>query len=100
MPIGRLSSSSATNHGAPLRNVFTYLLPFLALVLSGCIGAMIAGGSTAKDMAKRDSLEKAAAAGDAEAQYNLGKTFCCRVGLKMGVYDNEKATFWICKAAD
>ena len=72
----------------------------LALALSGCVGAVIEGSSAATDMAKRDGLEASAAGGNAEAQYKLGETYCCRVGLKMGVYDNDKATAWMCKAAD
>lgn len=75
------------------------LVPLVALSLNGCVGAVVEGGSVAKDMTMREALEKSAKAGSAEAQLKLGETYCCRVGLKMGVYDNEQATAWMCKAA-
>lgn len=79
--------------------VSAYLTPLIAVALSGCVGMAVEGGSTAKDMTRREILEKSAAGGNAEAQYNLGETFCCRVGPRMGVYDNEQATAWMCRAA-
>jgi TPR repeat protein len=37
-----------------------------------------------------------AEAGDPEAQYYYGRSFCCG---KRPLYDNHKALFWFCKAA-
>lgn len=45
---------------------------------------------------KRDGLEAAAQKGDAEAQYQLGRSYCCGNGAG---YDDALARQWFCKAA-
>lgn len=67
----------------------------LATVLTGCAAAAIGGGTYAVKATQRDDLQPSADAGDAEAQYRLGKSWCC-----MGPgFDTQKATEWLCKAA-
>ncbi len=67
----------------------------LLAVLSGCAAAAIGGGTYAVKATQRDQHRLSAEAGDAEAQYRLGKSWCC-----MGPgFDTQKATEWLCKAA-
>lgn len=51
----------------------------LAISLAGCFAPVVEGGWQAADYSKRGSLEPKAAAGDAQAQYDLGNTYCCVV---------------------
>lgn len=76
----------------------------LLLPLTGCIGGAIQAAKTAKDLGDRASSLDQAQAGDAEAQYKLGESWCCALGgreipVAEAVYDNETATEWLCKAA-
>ncbi len=75
----------------------------LAPSLAGCFAPVVEGGRQAADYSKRGSLEPKAAAGDAQAQYDLGNTYCCVVTgqstTAASVYDNDKATYWLCKSA-
>lgn len=67
----------------------------LIAVLCGCAAAAIGGGTYAVKAAQRDDLRPSANAGNAEAQYRLGKSWCC-----MGPgFDTQKATEWLCRAA-
>lgn len=71
--------------------------------LSACFAPLVEGARQGIDAAQRSSLEDLAAAGDAQAQYKLGKTYCCETGPQlqrsMSVYDNQKATTLLCRAA-
>lgn len=67
----------------------------LVIALTGCAAAAIGGGTYAVKATQRDDLRPLAEAGDADAQYRLGKSWCC-----MGPgFDTQKATEWLCKAA-
>lgn len=66
-----------------------------ALALPGCVAAGIGGTTYAVKASQRGDLEPKANAGDAEAQYKLGKSHCC-----MGPgFSTQTATEWLCKAA-
>ena len=72
-----------------------FILAALFVALTGCAAAAIGGGTYAVKAAKRDELRPQAQAGDAEAQYRLGQSWCC-----MGPgFDTQTATEWLCKAA-
>ena len=45
---------------------------------------------------QRVQWQQKAKAGDAEAQYRLGKAYCCG---DQGFFDTEQAVIWWCKAA-
>lgn len=80
-----------------LAPLFTVLA--LAAVLSGCAAAAIQGATRASDNAKILANEDAAAAGDVEAQMKMGDAHCCTIAGSAGVFNNQKATKWYCKAA-
>jgi TPR repeat protein len=86
-----------------LKIVTLGLLWSVCACLSGCLAPLIEGAREGYDASKRSSLEAKAAAGDAQAQYDLGKTYCCETGPQIersiSVYDNQKATEWLCKSA-
>jgi TPR repeat protein len=81
------------------------LVMALALVipLAGCFAPVVEGAHETYDYSKRSSLEPKAAAGDAQAQYELGESYCCVVTgeatTSASVYDNNKATRWLCQSA-
>lgn len=71
------------------------LMACLAPVLSGCVSAGIGGTTYAVKASQRGSLQPAAEAGDARAQYQLGLAHCC-----MGIgFSTQTATEWLCKSA-
>ena len=71
---------------------------FLALLLplSGCIEKTVELARKGPDMLDRGRLIKMAEDGDVEAQYMLGKNYCCGLGT---FYDNGQALYWWCQAA-
>lgn len=75
------------------RNILASVL--VALFASGCVGAAVNSTTYAVKAAPRAELEPLAEAGEAEAQYELGKSYCC-----MGPgFDTQTATEWLCRAA-
>lgn len=67
----------------------------VCVALQGCAGVAISSGTYAVKASGREALLEAAEAGDAQAQYELGKSWCC-----MGPgFDTETATRWLCRAA-
>jgi TPR repeat protein len=77
--------------------------PLALIALAGCVGPMM-GATTAKDVGERPAYQAKAEAGNAEAQFKLGDSWCCSVGnhqglIRKNVYDNQTATEWLCKAA-
>lgn len=67
----------------------------ISLLLSGCAAAVINTSTLAVKGLPRSELQSKADAGDAVAQYELGKSYCC-----MGPgFDTQTATEWYCKAA-
>lgn len=74
----------------------SYLLTiFILFTLSGCIDLAILGGTYGVRSSHRQELQVQAEAGDIEAQYKLGKKWCC-FGLG---FDTQIATHWLCQAA-
>ncbi len=75
----------------------------LSMLLTGCFAPVVEGVRQGADAVKRSTLQPKAEAGEAEAQYQLGMSYCCETGLAVqqsaSVYDNQKATEWLCKAA-
>lgn len=81
-----------------MRLLHTFVLG-CALGLAGCIGAALEGANMTKDEVVRANNKEAARAGDVEAQYKVGNSYCCAPGDGGAVYDNQKATEWFCRAA-
>jgi TPR repeat protein len=79
------------------------LSAILALSLTGC-AAYTQAAFTAKDMGEREIYQEKADAGDADAEYRLGDSWCCTVlghhsHLQQKIHDNQTATEWLCKSA-
>lgn len=73
----------------------TWVLIAVSISLSGCIAAAVNTSTYAVKGMSRGELLPEAEAGDAVAQYELGKSYCC-----MGPgFDTQVATEWFCKAA-
>lgn len=71
------------------------LLTAGAIGLSGCVAAAVNSTAVAVKSAPRSELRPHAESGDADAQFALGKSYCC-----MGPgFDTQTATEWYCKAA-
>lgn len=67
----------------------------LAVGLTGCVGAAVNTTTLAAKGLPRADLKQRASEGDAEAQYQLGQSYCC-----MGPgFDTQTATEWYCLAA-
>lgn len=63
--------------------------------LAGCVAVATNSTTLAVKSAPRDELRPLAEDGDAQAQYELGKSYCC-----MGPgFDTHTATEWLCKSA-
>jgi len=68
--------------------------------ISGCVGVAMEGVHITNDTAIRDQYMAAAMAGDTEAQYQVGKSYCCAPKNNVDAfYNNRKATEFLCKAA-
>lgn len=80
-----------------LAAIFTGLA--LMASLSGCAAAVMQGATRASDNARIMANEDAAARGDVEAQMKMGDSHCCTIAGSAGVFNNQKATEWYCKAA-
>lgn len=69
------------------------------LALTGCVGAAVeAGRATASEVTINKHLA-AAEAGDATAQYEVGKAYCCSVNEGSELYNTPKAVAWLCRSA-
>lgn len=71
----------------------------MLVMLNGCAAVAIQGASRAKDQAVIATHESAAEAGDATAQYEVGKAHCCTIAGAVGMLNNQTATHWFCLAA-
>lgn len=78
-----------------MSTIRTLLTVFIALCLNGCIDVAILGGTYAVRSSDRDELQVLAEGGDIDAQYQLGKQWCC---FGPG-FDTQIATEWLCKSA-
>jgi hypothetical protein len=83
--------------------VLRALLAGSCLLLDGCFAPLVEGARQGMNVVERDRLQASASAGEAQAQYKLGTTYCCETGpgiqRSLSVFDNRKATEWLCKAA-
>lgn len=69
-------------------------------LLAGCVATVAEGVHVARDGAIRDRNMEAALAGDAEAQYRVGKAYCCAPRDDADAfYNNQRATEFLCAAA-
>jgi len=76
------------------------LLLFAIFCVSGCVGVALEGAHITHDTSKRDQYMSAAMAGDPEAQYIVGRSYCCAPKNNIDAfYNNHKATEYLCKAA-
>ncbi|MBT6403062.1 MAG: hypothetical protein HOK11_01415 [Rhodospirillaceae bacterium] len=82
-----------------LRRLFGPFLLLLAFNLSGCAGVALEGANIARDKVIVSQNRDAARAGDAEAQYKVGKALCCSVNEGEGFYNTPVAVSWLCRAA-
>ena len=70
-------------------------IALMGIWVQGCAAVAINTSTIAVKSAPRDELRPLAEAGDAQAKYELGKSYCC-----MGVgFSTQTATEWLCKAA-
>ena len=89
------------------KNNFSLALLTLAtattLLLNGCYTPIIEGAQQGYDAVKRKEIKTDdASPNDPVEQYKLGNTYCCKGGgplNDLSIYDNNKATYWYCKAA-
>lgn len=76
------------------------IMAFTVISLVGCVSTAMEGANMAKDKTVRSNNMDAANAGDAEAQFKVGSSYCCSPkNTTHGVYDNNKATEYLCMAA-
>jgi len=69
-------------------------------LLGGCAGVAIEGANIAKDKAEAAANMKDAEAGNAEAQYKVGKSLCCAIDEGgPSFYNTEQAVMWLCRSA-
>lgn len=73
---------------------------FLAIGLTGCVGAVTEGANIARDKSIVSSNMEAARAGDAEAQYKVGKALCCSLNEGEGFYNTPQSVEWLCRSAE
>lgn len=67
---------------------------------SACVGLTLEGARIAGNERIRAKYLSAADQGDAEAQYQVGNSYCCTPGdSDKGYYDNQIATEYLCLAA-
>ena len=70
------------------------------IFLTGCVGTVMEGAHITNDTTTRDKYMTAALAGDTDAQYRVGKSYCCAPKNDVDAfYNNRKATEFLCKAA-
>ena len=82
---------------------FLMLATATTFLLNGCYAPVIEGAQQGYDAAKRKVIKtNDESPNDPVAQYKLGNTYCCKGGGPLNdltIYDNDKATYWYCKAA-
>ena len=83
-----------------LRRTAVVLGTFGLLAFAGCAGVATEGANIAKDKVVASNNLAAAQAGNAEAQYKVGKAMCCSLNEGgQGFYDTPQSVGWLCKAA-
>lgn len=80
--------------------IFSILFLTSIMLLTGCAGVMVESARITHAATVRDNNMQAARAGNAEAQYLVGKSFCCTPRNNVDAfYNNSKATEFLCLAA-
>ena len=74
----------------------TIILTAIVVLLSGCVETIYKIGKKANQIGKSEVIKTKALAGDAEAQYQLGKLYCCGESPD---FDNVEALRWWCMSA-
>lgn len=71
-----------------------------SIFLTGCVGVALESAQITKATAIRSEYMEAALAGNPDAQYKVGKSYCCAPRNDVDAfYNNRKATEFLCKAA-
>lgn len=71
-----------------------------AVILSGCAAVVVEGAKGGLNSKVRSDYTSAANAGDPEAQFKVGKSYCCSLeNVEGGYYNTQTATEYLCKAA-
>lgn len=69
-------------------------------LMAGCVGVAVESAHISSDTLIRNNHTQAALAGDAEAQYKVGTSYCCAPRNDADAfYNNQKATEFLCQAA-
>jgi len=69
------------------------------ICLSGCVSVAVEGANAAKSKAVISNNLEAAQAGDAEAQFKVGKAYCCSLNEGEAIYDTPTSVRWLCSSA-
>lgn len=81
-------------------SLVSLLLLSTTAAMSGCAGVAIESARMTAAASTRNQHMAAALAGDAEAQYRVGKSYCCAPRQDADAfYDTRKATDFLCLAA-
>lgn len=76
------------------------VLVILTGVLTACAGVVMEGAHITHDTSVRNNNMQAALDGDPEAQYRVGKSYCCAPRNEADAfYNNRKAIEFLCRAA-
>lgn len=76
------------------------ILLLISFCLPGCVGVAMEGAHITNATTTRDKYMPAALEGDPEAQFKVGKSYCCAPKNDVDAfYNNRKATEFLCKAA-
>jgi TPR repeat protein len=72
----------------------------VGVALAGCAGVAVEGASIARDKAEVEMNMSAAEAGNAEAQYKVGKSLCCALDNDgPSFYNTQQSVSWLCRSA-
>lgn len=82
-----------------MRRMCGGLAALALLALGGCVGAVTEGANITKDKVTVSNNIEAARAGQAEAQYKVGKALCCSLNEGEGFYNTPQSVGWLCQAA-
>lgn len=82
-----------------LRRMAGGLAAIALLALAGCVGAVAEGANITKDKVTVSNNIDAARAGNAEAQFKVGKSLCCSLNEGEGFYNTPQSVGWLCRAA-
>ena len=73
-----------------------WAFPVSGFYVAGCAAPIVGGVAGVAEKEKRDKWMPQAKEGNAEAQYQVGESYCCGRGA---FYDTDLAIAWYCRAA-